>query len=372
MKFSINKRNISNEFQIITDIAQKNTTNDIISNLLIITDKNNSKVFFKVTNFELTFEFKIDAEVEENGKICVNAFHFTSVVRESQEETIHFELKDNNWILIKIKNSKLKLPGLDINLFPDVFFDDLPNSFFIPWKEWQREVAQVFFAIGDNPSRKNLTGMNLKVFTQDIKLLASDAYRMAISDIKLENQVEGSEGDLIIPKKNLQDFRKLSNEDEKNIKISFSDRFFQMETEKFKMKSSLIEAAFPDLTKLLFEEAKYKIKFYVADLIKLLKLLKIFMSDINPSTKITFEGNKMTIESEKNDVGESVHNLECIYDGERISVGFNIRFLSETLTVFEKEKEVELKFNNPGAPVIISSQGMENYKSVVMPMRIEW
>ncbi|KAK3608908.1 hypothetical protein CHS0354_006949 [Potamilus streckersoni] len=363
MKFKLNKNNISGIMQIVTDIAHKNAPNDTIKNVLIDADTETSLVTVKVTNFEIFYEDSFKADVEVEGSICVNAHHFYNIVREMAYDELEIESTNQNWMHITSGNSKNRLPGINTDIYPDIIFEELSNSFEVDWKQWQRIINMLHLAIGENPARKNFTGLNIKSEGSDlIRLTSSDAFRMMTDIMPIKNKT-GEEINVIIPKKSLLEYRKLNIADDAVVKVSFEDRTFQIESAHTKMKTVLVDAVYPDLTKVLNNQGVNRAVVNANKVLSALRVLKIFIMD-NSAAKLTFENAVLKIESEKNDIGESLHEIECLYDEEKISIGVNIDFLTEVLQLFGTD-EIEMFFGPPEKPIMLKNKAYPEYKTAL-------
>ncbi len=90
--------------------------------------------------------------------------------------------------------------------------------------------------------------------------------------------------------------------------------------------------------------------------------------------KLTFQNGRVTLESQKLEFGEGNDVIFCDYSGEEMSIGLNIRFFLEAIQAFEAtdNENIMLCITKPEAPFIIQSEEWDNYKTVVMPVRIQW
>ena len=61
--------------------------------------------------------------------------------------------------------------------------------------------------------------------------------------------------------------------------------------------------------------------------------------------------------------------FEAVYDGEAIKVGFNFRYLSDVLNSIT-EDQVEFQLTDPLSPGVMIGVGSENYRAIIMPMRL--
>jgi DNA polymerase-3 subunit beta len=66
---------------------------------------------------------------------------------------------------------------------------------------------------------------------------------------------------------------------------------------------------------------------------------------------------------------EAEEELEVAYEGGGLDVGFNIAYLQDVLTHLDAP-EIVLSFGEAGSSALITIPEREDYKYVVMPMRI--
>ena len=70
---------------------------------------------------------------------------------------------------------------------------------------------------------------------------------------------------------------------------------------------------------------------------------------------------------------KSTHELECDFNSNNFEIGLNINFTLKALQIMEGETEkVEFYFKSQDKPLIIKKPDNNNYKVVMMPMRISW
>ena len=85
------------------------------------------------------------------------------------------------------------------------------------------------------------------------------------------------------------------------------------------------------------------------------------------STKLIFEGNKLTVTSAASDIGEAKDEVPIKYAGERIEIMFNPSYLMDPLKAIDDD-EVFIKLNNGHSPAVINCSIPFIY--VLMPLRI--
>lgn len=375
MEIYFNKDQLTGFLQLVVAITSKSTSDPIINNVLIeASQENGGTLMISATDYDLTLQGGIPAEIVQEGKICLNAHKMFHLVKEMLSEKIHLRSTDQNWVFLEGGTSKIKLPGVESGYFPPIGFEELESEITIKTSVFKAAIDRTLFAIGDNQSRKNLLGLNFKILDEEtIQWVSADGFRISQVITKQENPIQYS-GNLIIPKRALLEIKKILDSAEAEVEIRFNDSFFQLYTGEKKFKTKLIEAEYPDLSKVIFETGKYIAEISKAEITNAVRILAMFSEDKASSMRFTFEDNKLYIESEKLEFGEANHILDCHYEGERFQVGFNVRFFLDALNSFDSSKTETVKVHCMGtlAPCMLKCVEWDDYKTIIMPMSIKW
>ena len=97
--------------------------------------------------------------------------------------------------------------------------------------------------------------------------------------------------------------------------------------------------------------------------------VSILSKEKTNAVKLQLEKNRLILSTSNPEVGEANEELTVDYKGEALAIGFNSRYLMDVLTAMDKET-IRLELNDPLSPCLIMEEGDENYKCVVMPMRV--
>ncbi len=374
MKLNINRITLLEALQLAVNISPRTTSDPIINNILIETLSNNG-ISIKATNHENSVYGEFDAEISETGSICVGTAKFFNLVRELREDNVQISSTPQNWVYISCGNSKIKLPGVEPDKFPAVEFKQQEREFSLPQIILKNAIDRTFFSIGENESRKNLMGLNLQIISQNsIRWTGADSFRICQFNTELGESLS-PDGNIIIPKKSLPEIKKVLEYGEEEVKVSFDDNIFQIFSNQIKYKTRLIEAEFPNLDRLVNTPSKHEILVPKRELHNSVKILNtISEGDQKSVVKLMFQEGRVSLESQKLEFGEGNDVIFCDYSGEEMSIGLNIRFLLEAIQAFEsaENENIMLCITKPEAPFIIQSDEWDNYKTVLMPVRIQW
>ena len=377
MEIYIEKDVFIEALQLIVNISPKISSEPIINNVLLETDDSdgNHTLQVKATNYENTFLGRFRCEINKPGRICVSTNKLFNLVREFRSDRIFIYATPQNWVFLTSRNSKVKLPGVDPNHFPVIEFKDLEKKIEIPGAILKSAIDLTYFAIGENESRKSLMGLNLEIINPDkIHWTGADAYRICQHQTKMTDQIEGS-GNIIIPKKSLVEIKRIIDFSDETLLISFNDNTFQISTNKIKFKTSLIEAEYPNLNSLINTTISNPLQVPKEDIINAVRILNtITDSDANSIMKMTIQTGKMILESQKREFGEGNDEISCDYSGKEMSIGLNIRFFLDALHIFEasNDETISINISDPGAPITLYCEEWDYFKTILMPVKIQW
>ena len=71
----------------------------------------------------------------------------------------------------------------------------------------------------------------------------------------------------------------------------------------------------------------------------------------------------------RQEVGEETEHIEGEYHGEDVTIAFNTRYLTDGVSVVDSE-EIVLETSDPLKPGLISGVGDENFRYLLMPVRL--
>jgi len=104
-------------------------------------------------------------------------------------------------------------------------------------------------------------------------------------------------------------------------------------------------------------------------LTKSLRRVSIMSRERSNAVKVDIDSNNMVISASNPDLGEASDEIIASYSGDAMTMAFNARYVLDALNVMSSEKVI-LKLNEPLSPVMITEDRGEDYKCVVMPMRL--
>ena len=375
MEINLKREAFSSTLQNINSVVDKSTSSNkpILSNFVIRTMEGEvSKVEFSSTDYELSLVEQVEAEITEPGSICVNAKKVFDIVKELQGEDVKIRSTEQLWIHITCGSSEMRLPSVEVGLYPQTVLEDLPQSVTISVDDLKQCIDMTLFAAITNESRRNLMGVCLSSTSdQQTRWLSTDGHRLAQILKSVEDLNFSEDQEVIVPRKALTEVRRTADLFGQTVVISFDERVMQFTGGRISFKTRLIEGKFPNCDPIIPKDNTMEIIVNRESFINSLRIVSSISSEKLRPVKLLISQGVLKMESEKADYGEVVDEIEIGYEGDPFQIGFNSRYLLDVLSVIESE-DIKLECKNSMSPTIIKSTVDESFLSVIMPLRVEW
>jgi len=368
MKFVIEKGLLQTSLGKIQGIAERRSTIPILSNTLISGEKN--KINIVATDLEIGVMEITAADKVEKGDICVPARKLYDIVREFPEEQIEVQKGDNFWVTIKAGKTVFNLPGVDPKEFPA--FPSIEGSayFTIGASTLLDMIEKTVFAASSEESRFNLNGIFMEKINKDkrdyFRMVATDGHRLSLIDKELKLTLEKG---IIISRRGLTELRRALADGETEVAISLKDNNCIFKTEQTIVVVRLLEGEYPDYKQVVPKENDKHIIIERKDFIGALRRAQVIASEKGEGVKFAIRGGAMEIRTGGPDVGNVQEEIKIDYQGDKLDVSFNARYLLDVLNIMDTEK-VRLELKEELSSGLLRPVDGEDYLYVIMPMRL--
>jgi DNA polymerase-3 subunit beta len=371
MKLTIKKEEILKGLQRIQGVVEKKNTMPILSNMLLIAD--NSGVEIIATDLEIGLRGRYAAAVEKPGAVTVSAKKMYEIVRELPADDIQIKVEDNNWVKIQTGHSQFKLVGLPRDEYPALPDVAEEGMIVIAGDTLRDMIKKTLYAVGENDARYVLNGLFVHM-TQakgglNIRMVGTDGHRLSMVDRLVE--AKHKEESIIIPKKAMVELRRLLEEDTPNaeLRLGFSKNHALFKRDGLIMVSKLIDGNYPNYLQVVPTKNTKKVTVSKDVFTHAVKRVSILSKEKTNAVKLQLELGRLILSTNNPEVGEASEELVVDYKGEAMSIGFNSRYLMDVLLAMDRET-ISLELNDALSPCLITEEGDDNYKCVVMPMRV--
>ncbi|MFO7818696.1 MAG: DNA polymerase III subunit beta [Halanaerobacter sp.] len=366
MKLKVQQEDLYQGIQTANKAVSSKTTLPILSGLLIETQENQIKLVG--TDLEIGIECFVEAEIISEGAIVLPAKYLTSIIRElPKEEIILTSEESNNTAQIKCGNSQFNIHGSPTDEFPLLPEVESGVNFSLNQEKLKAIINQIEFAVSDDESKPFLNGGLMIIENQNIKVAATDTYRLAYREDELE--VEGLEVDeIIIPSKTLSELSKLLSDEEDEVKISITENQALFNFSGISIVSRLIEGQFPNYKQVIPDQNNTTARVNKDRLLSATKRAALLAKQDSNIIKVNLKSDKLIITANTPEVGQAYEEVPIDLEGEETEIAFNARYLIDCLKVISDE-EVNLELSGSLSPGVIKTTSEYNYTYVIMPVR---
>ncbi len=364
MKITVSQEKLSKALNNVSRIAIGKVTLPILNNVLIRVD--NKKVSLITTNLDMAVEDFLPVSSSEDGVVTVPAKLLAEFVSNLPKgETVTISTKDTKTTITAGKYSST-INGAPADDFPEL--PELNEKSAVTYKigvdEFKTSINQVMVASSNDLTRPALTGVYFNTISDTLAIAATDGYRLA--EKKLIDKVK-SEVKAIVPSSSLQEVLRAISDEVEEVEISFNEDLVRFRLGEVEVISKLIDASFPDYQKLIPKDSNISATLNREELIRVTKLAALFARSVGGSIICeTKEPDTFSVKSIANEFGENDSSIETsVTKSGRVNL--NSRFFLDALNSLE-EPEIEFKFSDRVAPVVLRNKKNNNYTHIVMPL----
>ncbi|NLX43869.1 MAG: DNA polymerase III subunit beta, partial [Chloroflexi bacterium] len=203
---------------------------------------------------------------------------------------------------------------------------------------------------------------------------AADSYRLSVSSMGLESGPE-SPLSVIIPARALQEIRRISAEDEVQVRVSPNRNQVFFHLDSVDVVSQLVEGVFPDYKQIIPQSYNTRTVVSTGEFLKAVRIAAIFARDAANICQLHVAPNgnggygRLIVSATSAEHGDNVSELDATIEGPPIDIAFNARYLQEALAVIDTS-EVALETRDPSSPGVIKPVGGGDFTHIIMPMQV--
>ena len=354
--------------QAVTGIVERRHTLPILSNVLI--ERKGESLTFMATDLEIQITTSTqDSEVVQQGfSVTVAAKKLQDILRALPDKVqVTLEAEENR-LQVKAGKSRFSLQTLPVEDFPK-----LPEStesqakITIQQKELKKLLFLVQYAMAQQDIRYYLNGLLLLLEENYLKVVATDGHRLGFALIMLETPQEKRE--VILPRKAVLELAKQLNDSEEPVTVEILQNQIRFTFSNIVLVSKVVDGKFPDYNRVIPVGYQKQIEVNRLLFLQTLQRAAILSNEKFRGVRLILTAGNLRIVCNNSEQEEAQEELEVQYDGEALDIGFNITYLLDVLNNLTCET-VQCSFGDASSSALVTVPGNDNFKYVVMPMRI--
>lgn len=353
--------------QAVAGIVERRHTLPILSNVLL--EPREGRLVLSATDLEIEISTVAECVTDAGSKaLTTGARKLQDILRALPESaTVSLQSQDQK-LQVRSGSSKFSLQTLPAEDFPKLARTTVGSeAFSISQKKFKALLSLVQYAMAQQDVRYYLNGLLIVLGAGQLQLVATDGHRLAYAKCSLDGATGNKE--VILPRKTVLELGKLLEDSEESVEVELSDAQARFRFGKTALVSKVIEGKFPDYNRVIPTQQD---KIFVVErqaLQQALQRVAILSSDKFRGVRLVLMDGLLRVSCTNNEQEEAQEELTIGYSGGSLDVGFNVGYLIDVLgNLSSKEVEVALRDANSSALITIPER--EDFKYVVMPMRI--
>jgi len=372
MKFTIERGALLKALTHVQSVVERRNTIPILANVLVRAD--DGSVELTATDMDLSVIESVPAGVSQGGAITVSAHTLFDIVRKL-EDGAQIEIgggSEEGQLPLRAGRSSLKLATLASEEFPVMSNDDMPHRFLLPAGMLRALIDRTRFAISTEETRYYLNGIYLHAAGENggrtLRAVATDGHRLARMDVPLPEGAGAMPG-IIVPRKTVNELRKLIDEIEGDVDVSLSDTKIRFAIDGIVLTSKLIDGTFPDYNRVIPTANDKELKVNCKRFERAVDLVSTISTEKSRAIKLSLADNNLVLSATSPDSGSATEELEVEYEDGPLEIGFNSRYLIDITQQIEGD-EARFALADSASPTLVRDTADDSALYVLMPMRV--
>lgn len=355
--------------QSVSGIVEKKHTLPILSNVLL--EKRGDDLTLLATDIEIQITTtSAGVQGDGDGAVTVAAKKLQDILRSLPENAeISLNLEDKR-LLVRAGKSRFALQTLPADDFPRMNVAEANQGrITVTQRQFRQLLGKTQFAMAAQDVRYYLNGLLLLAEGNQLRAVATDGHRLAYASLALENIDPLPRQELIIPRKTVLELNRLLTDSDEILDIQLAPNQIQFQFGAIKLVSKLIDGKFPDYERVIPAVLRNTVVVNRTQLLQSMVRAAILTNEKFRGVRLVLSPGSLKIMAANAEQEEAQEEIELDYSGDAIDIGFNVGYLLDVLNNASSDA-IEWGFNDANSSSLITIPGNDNFKYVVMPMRI--
>ena len=367
MNIKINRETLLKPLSSVSGIVERRHTLPILSNLLL--EAKSDLLVLTATDLEMQISLSINTPIGAELATTISAKKLLDICRALPDNTeINMATSDSR-VAVKAGKSKFNLQTLPAVDYPVMTKAVGTNTvtITIPQNTLKGLFKQVEFAMAQQDIRYYLNGLLFEIDGNRLNIVGTDGHRLSFTSTELSRSYDKQ--NIIIPRKTIIELIKLLEDSDNEVSVEVSATQVNFNFNDIKLITKVIDGKFPDYTRVI--PVGHQNNFTVDRMTVLLAMQRasILSNEKYRGIRMVLGTNSLRLISTNSEQEEAEEELEVNYTGDTLDIGFNVTYLIDVLNNVTSP-EVVFSFADANSSCLLTVPNDDNYKYVVMPMRI--
>src|SRR5919205_283037 len=286
MKLSTARDELFTKLQTVSRVASTRSAIQALSGVQLLAGPDG--VELRATDMEVGLRVPLESEVVREGSVVLPARLLVDVVRALPASDVSLELRPAEQDVELIGGAAtFHIRTLRSEDFPPFPEPDGDGRVEVPGPAFVETVLKVARSASRDETRPVLTGILVSAAAAELRMVATDAYRLSVKETPLDPPLDGS-FEANVPARALQELERLvTHVGGERIPIGVGANQIVFRTGDVILSSRLIDGQFPNYRQLLPESYEHELKMPVEELLGVVRRVSL-MAQKNAPLRLAF------------------------------------------------------------------------------------
>ena len=175
--------------------------------------------------------------------------------------------------------------------------------------------------------------------------------------------------EVILPRKTVLELGKLMQESEDPVTLDILANQVRFRFANVELVSKVVDGKFPDFNRVIPVGHSKQVELDRLTMLAALQRAAILSNEKFRGVRVVLGADQLKIICTNSEQEEAEEELEVAYQGDPLDIGFNITYLLDALSNLTVER-IRFAFGDANSSALVTMPDRDDYKYVVMPMRI--
>ena len=364
MKLTATREELLAPLQSVIGVVERRQTMPVLANVLL--SAREGRLAITGTDLEVELVAAMKVTVDQPGDITVPGRKLLDIFRALPEGVSVTLSTEGERVVVRAGRSRFTLSSLPASEFPVVEEINAQQVLSLPQGEFRRLIDKTHFSMAQQDVRYYLNGLLLETQDSQLRAVATDGHRLALCEMTLSEPAKP--GQVIVPRKGVLELQRILGS-EGQVELAIGTNHVRAQIGDIRFTSKLIDGRFPEYSRVIPAAPSASIRADRDVLRQALQRTAILSNEKYRGIRVTVKKNLITVQAHNPEQEEAEEEIEVVYDGGDLEVGFNVNYLLDALAAIDGQ-EVELGLTDSNSSCLIRSPGSAAARYVVMPMRL--
>ena len=374
MKLTIERSQFLKSLSHAQSVVERANTIPILGNVML--EATDGRLRLSATDLELGAVETVEAEAISGGGTTLPAQVLYDIARKLPDGAqVELETEDgSDRIRLRCGRSTFTLSALPPEEFPELSKAEFACRFQLAAEDLRGLIDRTGFAASTEETRYYLNGIYLHTTEHEgvpvLRAVATDGHRLARVEVPRPAGAEDMPGGVIVPRKAVQELRKLLEGEDGDVSISLSETGIRFVIGSVELTSKLIDGTYPDYERVIPTGNDKRLEVESGVLAEAVDRVAAISSERTRAVKLAIDADSMQLSAADPTYGMATEEIDVRFDGGApMEIGFNARYLLEILRRIDGGTAA-LELADPAAPTLVRDMVDSSALYVLMPMRV--